>query len=72
MIRHRRLPTIGVPLTEARGIAVSFRARGWRGARTHAVIDASLSVAQGEALAIVGGSGSGKSTLVRAIAGWRS
>lgn len=62
------LPATGAPLIEADSIAVSFRAPGWRDGRTHAVVDASLNVAQGEALAIVGGSGSGKSTLVRAVA----
>lgn len=61
-------PQIGVPLLEARGIAVSFPYPGWRRGRLQAVDDATLTVHEGEAVAIVGGSGSGKSTLARAIA----
>ena len=61
------LPPVGGPLLEARDIQVSFRAPGWRGGRVAAVEGASLAIAQGEALAIVGASGSGKSTLARAI-----
>jgi ABC-type glutathione transport system ATPase component len=62
-----KLPPVGGPLLEARGIHVSFRAPGWRGGRVAAVEGASLTIAEGEALAIVGASGSGKSTLARAI-----
>jgi peptide/nickel transport system ATP-binding protein len=62
------LGPIGVPLLEARGVAVSFARPGWRRGRLRAVADADLNVAEGEAVAIVGGSGSGKSTLARAIA----
>lgn len=58
----------GVPLVEARGVSVSFARPGWRLGRFHAVAEAGLAVAEGEAVAIVGGSGSGKSTLARAIA----
>jgi peptide/nickel transport system ATP-binding protein len=61
------LPPVGGSLLEAIDIRVGFRAPGWRGGRVAAVDGASLSVAEGEALAIVGASGSGKSTLARAI-----
>jgi peptide/nickel transport system ATP-binding protein len=63
---HR--PAIGALLLEARDIAVSFPHPGWRRGRLQAVDQATLTVHEGEALAIVGGSGSGKSTLARAIA----
>ncbi|TVV74396.1 nickel ABC transporter ATP-binding protein NikE [Sphingomonas solaris] len=62
------LPPPGPPLLAAEGVTVSFPRPGWRRARIVAVSDASLHVAAGEGLAIVGGSGSGKSTLARAIA----
>lgn len=62
------LGPIGAPLVEARGVAVSFARPGWRRGRFQAVAGADLAIAEGEALAIVGGSGSGKSTLARAIA----
>jgi ABC-type glutathione transport system ATPase component len=62
------LPPVGGPLLEATDIRVGFRGAGWRGGRIAAVDGASVSVAEGEALAIVGASGSGKSTLARAIA----
>jgi microcin C transport system ATP-binding protein len=58
----------GAPLIAARDVAVSFARPGWRRGRLQAVADADLTVAEGEAVAIVGGSGSGKSTLARAIA----
>ena len=54
---------------EARGIHVHFPKPGWSRGRLDAVVDASLTLAKGETLALVGGSGSGKSTLGRAIAG---
>lgn len=57
------------PLLEARDITASYKRAGWRGGVFHAVDGASLAVAKGETLALVGGSGSGKSTLGRAIAG---
>ena len=57
----------GAPLVEARQVAVSFPRPGWRKGRLQAVADVDLEVAEGEAVAIVGGSGSGKSTLARAI-----
>jgi len=62
------LPPTGEMLLEARAITVSFPRPGWRRGRIAAVDRASLHVAAGEALALVGGSGSGKSTLGRAIA----
>ncbi|PTQ12286.1 ABC transporter ATP-binding protein [Sphingomonas oleivorans] len=62
------LPPVGAPLIEARGIHVSFPRPGWRRGRVEAVAGADIHVAEGEALALVGGSGSGKSTLARAIA----
>ena len=62
------LNPVGAALIEARGVSVSFARPGWRRGRLAAVAAADLSVAEGEAVAIVGGSGSGKSTLARAIA----
>jgi len=61
------LPATGKPLLDASDIRVGFRAPGWRGGRILAVDGASLTLAEGEGLAIVGASGSGKSTLARAI-----
>lgn len=63
------LPSPGEPLLEARNIHVHFPKPGWRRGRIDAVVDASLTLAKGETMALVGGSGSGKSTLGRAIAG---
>ena len=62
------LSPTGAPLIDARAVSVSFARPGWRRGRLQAVADAGLAVAEGEAVAIVGGSGSGKSTLARAIA----
>ena len=62
------LGPVGATLLDARGVSVSFGRPGWRRGRIEAVADADIAVAEGEALAIVGGSGSGKSTLARAIA----
>ncbi len=63
------LPDTGETLLEVRGLSVRFKKPGWRAGYLDAVKDASLTLAKGETLAIVGGSGSGKSTLGRAIAG---
>lgn len=63
------LPAPGQTVLEVRGVNVHFPKPGWRMGRIDAVIDAGLTLAQGETLALVGGSGSGKSTLGRAIAG---
>jgi ABC-type glutathione transport system ATPase component len=63
------LPPPGEVVLEAKGVHVHFPKPGWRRGRINAVVDASLTLAKGETLALVGGSGSGKSTLGRAIAG---
>lgn len=63
----------GEIILEAHNVHVHFPKPGWRPrltkGRIDAVVDASLTLAKGETLALVGGSGSGKSTLGRAIAG---
>ena len=59
----------GKPILEAQNIHVHFPKPGWSRGHIDAVVDASLTLAKGETLALVGGSGSGKSTLGRAIAG---
>lgn len=63
------LPETGTMVLEAEGINVHFPRPGWRRGRIDAVVNATLTLAKGETLALVGGSGSGKSTLGRAIAG---
>jgi ABC-type glutathione transport system ATPase component len=66
------MPELSQPgeiLLETENVSVTFRRPGWRRGRIEAVVDASLTLAKGETLALVGGSGSGKSTLGRAIAG---
>jgi ABC-type glutathione transport system ATPase component len=59
----------GETMLEVQKVTVTFPRPGWRRGRIEAVVDASLTLAKGETLALVGGSGSGKSTLGRAIAG---
>ncbi|MFM2411121.1 MAG: hypothetical protein RL481_1949 [Pseudomonadota bacterium] len=63
------LPPPHETILEAEKVTVTFPRPGWRRGKIEAVADASLSLAKGETLALVGGSGSGKSTLGRAIAG---
>ena len=66
------LTPLSVPsdiILEAQNVHVHFPKPGWRRGRIDAVVDASVTLAKGETLALVGGSGSGKSTLGRGIAG---
>lgn len=56
-------------LLETKDVGVEFQRPGWRRGKIQAVAEASITIRQGESLALVGGSGSGKSTLGRAIAG---
>ncbi len=63
------LPTPGETILEAENITITFPRPGWRRGKIDAVVNASLMLAKGETLALVGGSGSGKSTFGRAIAG---
>ncbi|QTD55351.1 ATP-binding cassette domain-containing protein [Parasphingorhabdus cellanae] len=63
------LPAVGNILMETEAATVVFPRPGWRRGKIKAIVDASITVREGEAVAIVGGSGSGKSTLGRAIAG---
>lgn len=62
------LPEVGGTILEAKDIRVTYPRSGWRSGVLAAVDGVSLSIGEGEALAIVGESGSGKSTLGRAIA----
>ena len=63
----------GAPLFAMENLRVHFRVRtgGWRGghATLRAVEDVSLTIHEGETLALVGESGSGKSTLGNVVAG---
>jgi ABC-type glutathione transport system ATPase component len=63
------LPSPGETILRAEAVNVTFPRPGWARGKIAAVTDASLTLAKGETLALVGGSGSGKSTLGRAIAG---
>jgi peptide/nickel transport system ATP-binding protein len=71
---RRTTPADGGPVAEARDISVAYTTGALLSRRTivSAVESASLTVARGETLAIVGQSGSGKSTLARAILGVQS
>ena len=62
------LPEVGGTILEAKDVSVTYPRSGWRRGVLTAVDRVSLSIGEGEALAIVGESGSGKSTLGRAIA----
>ena len=60
-------PGSGAPLLQLEGLDVSYARRGQPPVR--AVVDASLTVGQGEIVGLVGESGCGKSTLGRAAVG---
>ena len=62
-------PETGAPLLEVCDLDVRFPTPGLFSKPFDAVKGASFTLAQGEALALVGGSGSGKSTIARAVAG---
>ncbi|MFF2272606.1 dipeptide ABC transporter ATP-binding protein [Agromyces sp. NPDC058136] len=59
--------TDAAPMLQATGISKTYHLRGKR--TVDAVVDASISIARGDALGVVGESGSGKSTLARMIVG---
>ncbi|MGA7704297.1 MAG: ABC transporter ATP-binding protein, partial [Solirubrobacteraceae bacterium] len=59
----------GAPLLEVDNLRVTYPGRGRRDAPVEALAGISLTLAEGETLAIVGESGCGKTTLLRCIAG---
>ena len=58
-----------MPLLEATDLSVHFPVEGSRSARVRAVDGVSLSIGQGEIVAVVGESGCGKTTLARSLIG---
>jgi peptide/nickel transport system ATP-binding protein len=65
-------PAAEVPVLQLETVTVSYRRQSWLAPRPQqrpAVKELSLTLMQGEILALVGESGSGKSTVLRAIAG---
>lgn len=59
----------GAPLLQVDNLSVDFATPGLFAPKMRAVHQASLTIAKGESVALVGGSGSGKSTIARAISG---
>jgi peptide/nickel transport system ATP-binding protein len=66
-VRHVRRPSAAA-LLEVEDLSVSFPGRGRRAPAIRALDGVSLTVAEGETLAVVGESGCGKTTLLRCIA----
>ena len=59
----------GAPLLEVNNLGVAYPGRSRREGPIEALVGVSLTLAEGETLAIVGESGCGKTTLLRSIAG---
>jgi len=59
-------PAVGAPMLEVQRLSIAYHTQG---RLVHALQDASVTVAAGEAVGIAGESGSGKSTLARAVLG---
>jgi ABC-type glutathione transport system ATPase component len=64
-------PTGKTPVLEVRGLSISFHMydQGFRKRESRVISDLSVSIAEGEILAVVGASGSGKSLLAHAVLG---